>query len=167
MLTDPWKFQAIIDCRFFTMFAVAGTLLGSVLCFLEVKSQNPKNFHYNHVCLTQNQIKMEILIWITGNIFGFWVVFPLFPFSVAPFRSWPNHATTDRIFRYVLDWNRDACIWNGIACHVRGISIPRIATSIIKLFRKFPSQGTFTKKNTSYLYIYSDIDIRYTYCVLI
>ena len=28
--------QAIIDCRFFTLFAVAGTLLGSGLCFLEV-----------------------------------------------------------------------------------------------------------------------------------
>ncbi|GKE46784.1 uncharacterized protein Tco_1478042, partial [Tanacetum coccineum] len=27
--------KAVIDCRFFTMFAVAGTLLGSVLCFLE------------------------------------------------------------------------------------------------------------------------------------
>ncbi|MCI27163.1 hypothetical protein A2U01_0048361, partial [Trifolium medium] len=27
--------QAIIDCRFFTLFAVAGSLLGSVLCFLE------------------------------------------------------------------------------------------------------------------------------------
>ncbi|KAI3737046.1 hypothetical protein L2E82_27041 [Cichorium intybus] len=27
--------KAIIDCRFFTMFAVAGSLLGSVLCFLE------------------------------------------------------------------------------------------------------------------------------------
>ncbi|PNX86839.1 hypothetical protein L195_g042922 [Trifolium pratense] len=26
---------AIIDCRFFTLFAVAGSLLGSVLCFLE------------------------------------------------------------------------------------------------------------------------------------
>ncbi|KVH98375.1 Uncharacterized protein family UPF0114 [Cynara cardunculus var. scolymus] len=29
------NFQAIIDCRFFTLFAIAGTLLGSVLCFLE------------------------------------------------------------------------------------------------------------------------------------
>lgn len=28
--------QAIVDCRFFTLFAVAGSLLGSVLCFLEV-----------------------------------------------------------------------------------------------------------------------------------
>lgn len=28
--------QLIIDCRFFTIFAVGGTLLGSVLCFLEV-----------------------------------------------------------------------------------------------------------------------------------
>ena len=28
--------QAIIDCRFFTLFAVAGTLLGSGLCFVEV-----------------------------------------------------------------------------------------------------------------------------------
>lgn len=27
--------QAIVDCRFFTLFAVAGSLLGSVLCFLE------------------------------------------------------------------------------------------------------------------------------------
>nr|XP_043637385.1 uncharacterized protein LOC122608357 isoform X2 [Erigeron canadensis] len=27
--------KAMIDCRFFTMFAVGGTLLGSVLCFLE------------------------------------------------------------------------------------------------------------------------------------
>ncbi|XP_019420542.1 PREDICTED: uncharacterized protein LOC109330717 isoform X1 [Lupinus angustifolius] len=27
--------KAIIDCRFFTLFAVAGTLLGSVLCFIE------------------------------------------------------------------------------------------------------------------------------------
>ncbi|KAK9271190.1 hypothetical protein L1049_026780 [Liquidambar formosana] len=27
--------QVIIDCRFFTMFAVAGSLLGSVLCFVE------------------------------------------------------------------------------------------------------------------------------------
>ncbi|KAJ9560007.1 hypothetical protein OSB04_005167 [Centaurea solstitialis] len=27
--------KAIIDCRFFTLFAIAGTLLGSVLCFLE------------------------------------------------------------------------------------------------------------------------------------
>ncbi|CAJ2650407.1 unnamed protein product [Trifolium pratense] len=27
--------KAIIDCRFFTLFAVAGSLLGSVLCFLE------------------------------------------------------------------------------------------------------------------------------------
>ncbi|KAG5231007.1 UPF0114 domain-containing protein [Salix suchowensis] len=37
-----WKFQvqkliekAIIDCRFFTLFAVAGSLLGSALCFVE------------------------------------------------------------------------------------------------------------------------------------
>jgi hypothetical protein len=28
--------QAIIDCRFFTFIAVAGSLLGSVLCFVEV-----------------------------------------------------------------------------------------------------------------------------------
>lgn len=28
--------QVVIDSRFFTMLAVAGTLLGSVLCFLEV-----------------------------------------------------------------------------------------------------------------------------------
>ncbi|KAJ4967110.1 hypothetical protein NE237_018959 [Protea cynaroides] len=27
--------RAIIDCRFFTLFAVAGTLLGSILCFVE------------------------------------------------------------------------------------------------------------------------------------
>ncbi|KAL5055215.1 hypothetical protein RYX36_035897 [Vicia faba] len=27
--------RAIVDCRFFTLFAVAGSLLGSVLCFLE------------------------------------------------------------------------------------------------------------------------------------
>ncbi|KAM7517129.1 hypothetical protein LguiA_006712 [Lonicera macranthoides] len=27
--------QVIIDCRFFTMLAVAGSMLGSVLCFLE------------------------------------------------------------------------------------------------------------------------------------
>ncbi|CAL0331241.1 unnamed protein product [Lupinus luteus] len=27
--------RAIIDCRFFTLFAIAGTLLGSVLCFIE------------------------------------------------------------------------------------------------------------------------------------
>lgn len=27
--------KAIVDCRFFTLFAVAGSLLGSVLCFLE------------------------------------------------------------------------------------------------------------------------------------
>ncbi|CAN8267806.1 unnamed protein product [Cochlearia groenlandica] len=40
---QTWKLQSsqiyiekvIIDCRFFTLFAVAGTLLGSVLCFLE------------------------------------------------------------------------------------------------------------------------------------
>uniref|UniRef100_A0A5B7BHM8 Uncharacterized protein n=1 Tax=Davidia involucrata TaxID=16924 RepID=A0A5B7BHM8_DAVIN len=38
----PWKLHAqmfieriIIDCRFFTLFAVAGSLLGSVLCFVE------------------------------------------------------------------------------------------------------------------------------------
>ncbi|KAF2309949.1 hypothetical protein GH714_005731 [Hevea brasiliensis] len=38
----PWNLQvqmliekAIIDCRFFTLFAIAGSLLGSVLCFLE------------------------------------------------------------------------------------------------------------------------------------
>ncbi|KAK7362411.1 hypothetical protein VNO77_04522 [Canavalia gladiata] len=40
--TKPWNLQpqmliekAIIDCRFFTLFAVAGSLLGSVLCFVE------------------------------------------------------------------------------------------------------------------------------------
>ncbi|XP_059637377.1 uncharacterized protein LOC132279419 [Cornus florida] len=38
----PWRFHVqmlvariIIDCRFFTLFAVAGTLVGSVLCFVE------------------------------------------------------------------------------------------------------------------------------------
>ncbi|OMO87650.1 hypothetical protein CCACVL1_08846 [Corchorus capsularis] len=38
----PWKShvqmliqKVIIDCRFFTMFAVGGSLLGSILCFLE------------------------------------------------------------------------------------------------------------------------------------
>ncbi|XWS25706.1 hypothetical protein CRYUN_Cryun27aG0090600 [Craigia yunnanensis] len=38
----PWKLhfqmlieKVIIDCRFFTLFAVAGSLLGSVLCFME------------------------------------------------------------------------------------------------------------------------------------
>ncbi|XP_042509481.1 uncharacterized protein LOC122085108 [Macadamia integrifolia] len=38
----PWRLQAemlmekaIIDCRFFTFFAVAGSLLGSILCFVE------------------------------------------------------------------------------------------------------------------------------------
>ncbi|XWS14632.1 hypothetical protein CRYUN_Cryun35bG0025900 [Craigia yunnanensis] len=38
----PWKLhfqmlieKVIIDCRFFTIFAVAGSLLGSVLCFME------------------------------------------------------------------------------------------------------------------------------------
>nr|GMD91487.1 UPF0114 domain-containing protein [Ipomoea batatas] len=28
--------KAIVDCRFFTWFAVAGSLLGSVLCFIEI-----------------------------------------------------------------------------------------------------------------------------------
>ncbi|KAJ4962719.1 hypothetical protein NE237_022658 [Protea cynaroides] len=38
----PWRLQtemlmetAVIDCRFFTLFAVAGSLLGSILCFFE------------------------------------------------------------------------------------------------------------------------------------
>lgn len=38
----PWKFniqmfieKAIVDCRFFTLFAIGGSLLGSVLCFVE------------------------------------------------------------------------------------------------------------------------------------
>ncbi|KAL6951986.1 hypothetical protein U1Q18_016201 [Sarracenia purpurea var. burkii] len=38
----PWKFLAqmhiervIIDCRFFTLFAVVGSLIGSILCFVE------------------------------------------------------------------------------------------------------------------------------------
>ncbi|XP_057975514.1 uncharacterized protein LOC131162913 [Malania oleifera] len=38
----PWRLlaqlsveRAIIDCRFFTLFAVAGSLVGSILCFLE------------------------------------------------------------------------------------------------------------------------------------
>ena len=30
--------QIIIDCRFFALFAVAGSLLGSVLCFVEVRT---------------------------------------------------------------------------------------------------------------------------------
>lgn len=30
--------QAIVDCRFFTFFAIAGSLLGSVLCFVEVRT---------------------------------------------------------------------------------------------------------------------------------
>lgn len=40
--SKQWKFQvqkliekAVIDCRFFTLFAVAGSLLGSTLCFVE------------------------------------------------------------------------------------------------------------------------------------
>ncbi|KAL7619141.1 uncharacterized protein LOC111876244 [Lactuca sativa] len=41
--------KAIIDCRFFTMFAVAGTLLGSVLCFLEGTFLVFESyFHYFH-----------------------------------------------------------------------------------------------------------------------
>ena len=28
--------QMILNCRFFTLFAVAGSLIGSVLCFIEV-----------------------------------------------------------------------------------------------------------------------------------
>lgn len=35
-LNNHYFVQAIIDCRFFTLFAVAGSLIGSVLCFVEV-----------------------------------------------------------------------------------------------------------------------------------
>ncbi|KAE9607353.1 hypothetical protein Lal_00026861 [Lupinus albus] len=41
--------KAIIDCRFFTLFAVAGTLLGSVLCFIEGCFLVIKSYgHYFH-----------------------------------------------------------------------------------------------------------------------
>ncbi|KAG9153051.1 hypothetical protein Leryth_012315 [Lithospermum erythrorhizon] len=39
---NPWKLyiqmfveKVIVDCRFFTLFAVAGSMIGSVLCFME------------------------------------------------------------------------------------------------------------------------------------
>ncbi|KAI3684795.1 hypothetical protein L6452_34021 [Arctium lappa] len=44
--------KAIIDCRFFTLFAIAGTLLGSILCFLEgtflVMESYFQYFHSDH-----------------------------------------------------------------------------------------------------------------------
>lgn len=45
--------QAIVDCRFFTWFAVAGSLLGSVLCFIEVYMQQISSF------LTCTSLKIE------------------------------------------------------------------------------------------------------------
>lgn len=42
--------KAIMDCRFFTLFAVAGSLLGSVLCFLEGCVLVIKSYaHYLHM----------------------------------------------------------------------------------------------------------------------
>ncbi|XP_044510065.1 uncharacterized protein LOC123228672 isoform X1 [Mangifera indica] len=83
----PWKSiqmlieRVIIDCRFFTLFAVAGSLLGSVLCFLEgsflvLKSYfqffntlSPKNDHGHMVHLIIEAIDL-FLVGTAMLIFG-------------------------------------------------------------------------------------------------
>ncbi|KAL8492346.1 hypothetical protein ACS0TY_023817 [Phlomoides rotata] len=49
----PWRFniqmfveKAIVDCRFFTLLAISGSLLGSVLCFVEVPLKKITNYYH-------------------------------------------------------------------------------------------------------------------------
>ncbi|GAB2291343.1 hypothetical protein Dimus_025601 [Dionaea muscipula] len=41
--------RVIVDCRFFTLFAVAGSLLGSVLCFVEGSFLILKSYYFGYV----------------------------------------------------------------------------------------------------------------------
>ncbi|KAI8549756.1 hypothetical protein RHMOL_Rhmol06G0050000 [Rhododendron molle] len=55
-LLNPQMFieRALIDCRFFALFAVAGSLLGSVLCFLEGFFLVIQSYVYYFNMLSQN-----------------------------------------------------------------------------------------------------------------
>ncbi|XAR64098.1 hypothetical protein NMG60_11024307 [Bertholletia excelsa] len=53
--------RIIIDCRFFTLFAVVGSLLGSILCFVEGSFNILESyFHYFHA-LPQNSDQGEVV----------------------------------------------------------------------------------------------------------
>ncbi|KAH7848704.1 hypothetical protein Vadar_006415 [Vaccinium darrowii] len=58
-LLNPQMFieRSVIDCRFFALFAVAGSLLGSVLCFLEGFFLIIESYVYYFNMLSQNSDK--------------------------------------------------------------------------------------------------------------
>lgn len=54
--------QAIIGCRFFTLIAVIGSLVGSILCFVEVIfKKKKKSIH----------IERKLREWANRDVFGF------------------------------------------------------------------------------------------------
>ncbi|KAJ0712744.1 hypothetical protein HanOQP8_Chr09g0338141 [Helianthus annuus] len=107
--------KIIVDSRFFTMFGVAGTLLGSVLCFLEgvflVVESYLQYFHalYHH---SNHGHIMDLLIKALGA--------SLTPIVLSKIISEPEKLTRIYMFslhRYVLSGNGYAYIWDGVICH--------------------------------------------------
>lgn len=76
--------QSIIDCRFFTLFAVAGSLLGSILCYLEVTGAD---FKIILVFLSHSNSKIlfpTALFWnFSGELYCCRVLSAVFPWPLA------------------------------------------------------------------------------------
>ncbi|KAK7368348.1 hypothetical protein VNO80_10373 [Phaseolus coccineus] len=88
--------KAIIDCRFFTLFAVAGSLLGSVLCFVEGCLLVMESYaHYFHM-LSQSLGQTHLMHVLIEAIDAFLVGTALLIFGVGMYVLFVRSNTTSK-----------------------------------------------------------------------
>ncbi|ESW29842.1 hypothetical protein PHAVU_002G103300 [Phaseolus vulgaris] len=88
--------KAIVDCRFFTLFAVAGSLLGSVLCFVEGCLLVMESYaHYFHM-LSQSLDQTHLMHLLIEAIDAFLVGTALLIFGVGMYVLFVRSNTTSK-----------------------------------------------------------------------
>ncbi|KAL2344603.1 hypothetical protein Fmac_005888 [Flemingia macrophylla] len=88
--------RAIIDCRFFTLFAVAGSLLGSVLCFFEGCLLVIESYmHYFHMLSTRLD-QGHLVHLLIEAIDAFLIGTALFVFGVGMYVMFVRSSTTSK-----------------------------------------------------------------------
>ncbi|QCD82589.1 uncharacterized protein LOC114177551 [Vigna unguiculata] len=88
--------KAIIDCRFFTLFAVAGSLIGSVLCFVEGCLLVMESFaHYFHM-LSQGLDQTHMMHLLIEAIDSFLVGTALLIFGMGMYVMFVRSNTTSK-----------------------------------------------------------------------
>ncbi|WVZ23181.1 hypothetical protein V8G54_001725 [Vigna mungo] len=88
--------KAIIDCRFFTLFAVAGSLLGSVLCFVEGCLLVMESFAHYFRMLSQELDQTHMMHLLIEAIDSFMVGTALLIFGVGMYVMFVRSNTSSK-----------------------------------------------------------------------